>query len=209
METHGTDETPSARRHRRFTRYASGPAGRPPSVAASKVMAKRLDGVVERDRFVGQGHENQSVQFANPAGMQSVVLRAKVAGHQPGPSQRAVEPVRPRVVRTNECFRVAACFGADSRPAVPAYIVVRPDRAIAVAHDDDLLGADPEQEIVARVRNPGGVARQVPERIEDVFSVFPKHPGVAVERLREGLAGLVLPGQRREGFVQVSVLTQL
>lgn len=77
--------------------------------------------------------------------------------------------------------------GANSRAAMPARVVKRPDIAVAVTHDQNRIFADLQGQIVACLR--------------DLAVVSDKHPIAIPERLQLELvvarAGVEVPGKWR------------
>jgi hypothetical protein len=114
------------------------------------------------------------------------------------PFERAIEPVRPRIVEaTNLAAGVAAAF-EETCPAMSAEIVERPQRGVLGADDDELRAADVTRLEVA-------VANEVVEHPDELPGVVEQFALLALEPrlVRVRLRGKVVSvGKRRcDGFL--------
>src|SRR5436853_403064 len=77
-------------------------------------------------------------------------------------AQRAVEPVGPAVIGTDQEFGVAVLGAADARAAMPADIREAAQRVVLAARDDHRLARELEEEIIAPPRRLADMAGAQP-----------------------------------------------
>ena len=134
-----------------------------PRLRAAEEILERFDRIVEarEDQPLvhadAQLHERQVAFLAHAFVAVAVRQRA----------QRAVERVRPAVIRAREALRVALVRFAHGRAAMAAAVLQHVDLAGLVAHDDHRLAADRRRDEVARVRQLAFVRDPDPGAVED------------------------------------------
>jgi hypothetical protein len=105
--------------------------------------------------------------------------------------QLAIGAEAPAVVRAGERLGVAMVVLRHLHAAVAAGVEEHMDGALAVAHQDDRLGAHARDEVVPGVRNLALVAHKQPGPGKDAFTLFLKHLPVGKDRaVDQALAGV-------------------
>ena len=120
-------------------------------------------------RLAGEADENQSIGLLDAHRMQAVGALVELL-HAAAVAKLAVESISPLVIRADEHPRLPARFGGNHRPAMPAHIVMRGQRAVFLADDDRGAGSDLVHKVLAGFANLATVAGEepaaLPEQIE-------------------------------------------
>ena len=190
------------------------PRGRDPGALEAlgrEVRAERVPGAVERYRVVGETHEDQPADLARVDAAQIEVTAVEVAVgvHAPARQQRAVARVGPLVVRAHEPRDVAGGGRAELHAAVATRVVECVNHSVVAAHDDDRVGVDVEDDVVARPLHLAAVAGEEPSATPDALEVEPVDSRIGLEFAREREAGLVLGEQSVEQRLGVGELRRL
>src|SRR4051794_2669646 len=129
-------------------------------------VVERLDGGIER-------REHDAVALVHGEARQAVLTRVEVVRHtaasvDPAPErqahQRAIEPVRPVVVRASKTQGVAERFVTQPHTAMRAPVLQHVDRSIAIAGDDHRSFADRGGLVVAGLRHLRAQSDEAPLR---------------------------------------------
>jgi hypothetical protein len=169
-----------------------------PRYACLKCAVRRaIDHVVERPRHAAQilgqrrparrqarEHEAAIALDARrarqvPVGAPRVEVRVAVRLRHA--DQAAVEPIGPAVVGTHERARVAVGRRADLRAAMGAPVVQRRDRAVRLAHEQELGAPDAAAHEIAGARQTALVRDVDPQPAEDALELELEHRRVGID----------------------------
>jgi hypothetical protein len=173
---------------------AMGDARIGPAIGAETVAQRLLD-TTERERRRGERDEDQPLDDTEMNRLEPIGGGVEIRRHVTRRTQRAVEPVGPGVVGTDQEFGMAGLRAADARAAVTADIGEAAQHAILAAHDDHRFVGQLEEEIIARLRRLAGMAGAEPMAPQQAIDIAPENVGMAIKGLGQR-AALGLPRQQ-------------
>jgi hypothetical protein len=122
-------------------------------------------------RRLGKVDEDDAFEHAYVAAVERVVFGLEISCHERRCRESAIQAVRPAVVRTGKLRLVAVAGGVQLRTAVSADVVQRSNLVIVVANDNGRFAEQLDDEVVARFRNLGDVADEMPLVGQHTFNV--------------------------------------
>ena len=163
----------------------------------SEQCTQGVRGRVERRRIGGQADEDQAADLAHRHTAQSVVAPIQIAirVHPAARRELAAARVRPLVIWTHDARDVTGLLMTDLHPPVTARIVERVDRRVVAADDDDRVGIDLEDEVVAGLLHLTGVTGEEPAASPDALEIELVDAGIGLELSLQRVARLVLDDQ--------------
>ena len=155
-------------------------------------------------RLAGQVEQDEALDHREPHLVQREAGRVEVrqAFRERRVAQRAVEAVRPRVVRALQTAQPALGLGDELRAAVPAGVQERAREAVLVADDDDAFSTGLDLEESSSFRHLLDVPGADPAASEEV-GPLPLQDGGIGEGLAGQLGGALERQQRALEFVGV------
>ena len=132
--------------------------------------------------------------------MQAEVAEVEVAFlvHAAARGELAVSRIGPLVIGAHDAPDVPRLGLADFHAAVAARVVERVDPLVIAADEDDRVGVDVEDEVVAGPLDLARVAREEPAAPPDPVEVELVDPGIGLELALERVPGFVLADQTLE-----------
>ncbi len=134
-------------------------------------IQRQIENLLEGRRLVGQRDEHEAAPLLDADLVQRIVGDVEAAGMGLGGSAQQIplQIVNPGMVRTDDGAGTQRTFGfaAQGRAAMPAGIVKTLQRALIVAHQEQLLIAEFEGLKGARLRQAAGSAHVHPVAVPD------------------------------------------
>jgi len=134
----------------------------------------------------------------HPVQAEVAAVEVAVRVHAAARHQLAVPRIGPLVVRTHDPGDVTGVGLTDLHAAMATGVVQRVQPLVVAAHDDDRVGVEVEDDVVARALHLAAVAGEEPATAPDALEVELIDPGVGLELARQRMAGLVLGEQSIE-----------
>jgi len=153
--------------------------------------------VLERCRVLAEADEDQPADLAGEHAVQTEVAAVEVTVHVHAAArhQLAASRIGPLMVGADDTGDMAGLGLADFHAAMATRVVERVDPVVVAADDDEGVGVDVEDKIIARALDLTRVAREEPAAAPDALELEPVDPGVGLELTLERVAGRMLDDQ--------------
>src|SRR5213593_2313500 len=155
-----------------------------------QVRAERLGRVLERCRILVETDEDQAADLAGVHAMQTEVAAVEVTVriHSAAHHQLAVARVGPLMVGADDTGDMTGPGLADFHAAMATRVVKRVDPVVVAADDDEGVGVDVEDKIIARALDLTRVTSEEPAAAPDALELELVDPGVGLELALERVA---------------------